>query len=147
MYNMSFCQSCLSKCAEFKGIHLSRVPSSCRCSWCCWVRPAQSCIHNFLPTCSPRSHIFVLPQCGGRRGGLSGSCAAAQLQHSSVHPGCSLLHGYRHLCPAIGSESAEPARPLAERGEKQRSHWVGESVRPVRLVQLSGSGSLETRPV
>lgn len=35
--------------------------------------------------------------------------------HSSVHSGCSLLHGYRQFCPAICWESAElPAHWLSE---------------------------------
>lgn len=79
----------------------------------CWyrVRPAQSCIHNFLTTCSPCSHIFFsLPLSGCEFG-----WAAAARQQNSTARAALLLHGYKHPCSAIGSKSAELA-----------THWLNE---------------------
>lgn len=46
--------------------------------------------------------------------------------HSSVHPGCSLLHGYRQFCLAIGSGSAELP-----------SHWLSEEVNSAFIGNLN----------
>lgn len=43
--------------------------------------------------------------------------------HSSVHPGCSLLHGYSQLCPTIGSVSAE--LPAHWPNEEKNSASIG----------------------
>lgn len=80
--------------------------SSCCCSWWCWVRPAQSCIHNFLPTCSPCSRIFVLPL---------GGCAAAQL-HT---PAC--IQATR--CCMVTDTFA---LLLAQSFSELTSHWLSE---------------------
>lgn len=56
----AFLWRCPSDSALFKGLHMTHFFPFLLLVQLCWywVRPAQSCIHNFLTTCSPCSHIF-----------------------------------------------------------------------------------------
>lgn len=120
-------------------------PPSCWCSWWCWVRPAQSCSHNFLPTCSPCSRIFVLPLGGCTAGWV----AAARQQNSTLQRASRLLAvaWLQTVLPCYWLRVCRVARTLAKRGEKHCFYWVLGSGRLLRLVWFDGSRSLETRPV
>lgn len=103
----------MSECAQLKGMHLTLFPPPAGAAGgagCGRLRAASI-------TFSPRaSHALIFLFC------LLVAAWQAEWQlrgsktpHSSVHSGCSLLHGYKQLCPAIRSESAElPAHWLSK---------------------------------
>lgn len=109
-----------SECARFEGMRPSLLSPPAGAAAAAGAGagagcgPLRAASITFFPTCSPCSRIFVLPLGGGRQ--AEWQLRGSRTPHSSVHSGCSLLHGYRHPCPAIRSESAElPA------------HWLRES--------------------
>ncbi len=116
-----------SSLAHFHSIICQNVHSLKECTWLSFffpLRPAGAAggagcgrLRAASITFSPRApHALVFLFC------LSVAARQAERQlrgsrtpHSSVHPGCSLLHGYSQFCPAIGSESAElPAHWLSD---------------------------------
>ena len=92
------------------------------------MRPAPSCIHNFLPHVLPMLSYF---RSASRwlRGRLSGSCAAAELHTPACIQAarCCMVTGSPALpfapslqsCPRIGSGSRKTLLPLAA-AESQR---------------------------
>lgn len=107
----------LSECAQFKGMHLTLFPPPAGAAGgagCGWLRAASI-------TFSPRaSHALIFLFCllvAAQQPGLQ--LCGSKTPHSSMHSDCSLLHGYRQLCPAIRSESAElPVHWLSKQKNK-----------------------------
>lgn len=132
----------LSERAQFKGMHLTLF------SPLLLVQPVvlgAAGIYNFLSTCFPCSHIFLLPL-----DGCTAAWVAATWRQNST-----LQHAFRLLTVAW-LQTALPCHSLsvctvncalAKQGEKQSFHWVLQRSSLLQLVQLDDYGCLETRPV
>lgn len=101
-----------------------------------WVRPAQSCIHNFLTTCSPCSHIFFFSASQWLWVRLSGSSAAAEL-HS---PGCFAVAWLQASVLRHWLEVRRARHPLAKRAGKNRA-FIGcrDTAGLLGLARFGGS--------
>lgn len=103
------------------------------CSW--WFLGAAGLRAATTITFSPRvPHALVFLFCLSVA--ADWQLRGSRTPHTSVHPGCSLLHGYRLLHPAIGSQSAElPVHWLTKEG-KRGIHWALRSCRLLPLARL-----------